>query len=187
MADEDTQAANDAIRAQAAAAVAKREGTPAPQSTAPVTTTATTPPPDATSDDDAELGGSGEKALDAFKQRARAAEKEAKALAAKVKEFEDRDKSEQEKLEERASTAEQRAAQAERQLLRYEVAAAKKLPVELADRLQGETKKELEEDADRLLTLVKPNGKPSGDVDAGKGEGGSANTFNDLLRAKAHA
>jgi hypothetical protein len=133
---------------------------------------------------DVELGEAGQKALDAFKQRARDAEKQAKALAAKVKEFEDRDKSEQDKLEERATTAETKAQAAEAKVLRFEVATAKKLPLELADRLQGASKADLEADADRLLELVKPNGKPEGDADAGKGEGGGGMGFNEAIRAQ---
>lgn len=179
MADEQTQAANDAIRAEAAAAgkgpKVEDNQTEASTATAVVDT----------DDTDTELGEAGEKALNAFKKRARDAEKEARDLAARVKEFEDRDKSDQEKLEERASTAEQRAAGAEQQLLKFQIATDKKLPVELADRLQGDNKKELEADAERLLALVKPNGKPEGDIGAGRGEGGSGDTFNDALRAAA--
>lgn len=124
-------------------------------------------------------------ALQAEREAAAQARKTADDLAAKVKQFEDRDKSEQQKLEERATTAEDRAAKAETELLRVQVAVGKKLPLELAARLQGKDKKELEADADRLLELVKPNNKPEGDADAGKGEGGSGATLNDLMRAQA--
>jgi hypothetical protein len=182
MADEETQAANDAIRAEVAAAKGKQDDDGSNAATG--TGTPTREPADPQGND-VPLGEAGEKALEAFKQRARDAEKEARALAAKVKEYEDRDKSEQEKLEERATTAEQRAAAAERQLLRFEVATAKSLPPALADRLQGDTKKALEEDADRLLELVKPSGKPTGDIDAGRGEGGGDASMNDLMRAAA--
>lgn len=123
------------------------------------------------------------KALTEERDAAKQARDEAKALADKVKEFEDRDKSEQQKMEERATTAEQKATDAEAKLLRYRVAAEKKLPSELADRLQGDTEKKLKEDADRLLELVKPDSTPAGDIDAGKGEGGGGNTFNDAIRA----
>jgi hypothetical protein len=40
-------------------------------------------------------------------------------------------------------------------LLRLTVASKKKLPMDLASRLQGETEAELEADADKLLKLVK--------------------------------
>lgn len=119
-------------------------------------------------------------ALQRERDAAKEARRQADALAAKVKAFEDRDKTEQEKLEERAQTAERKAADLERSMLRLRVASAKKLPGELADRLQGSTQEELEADADRLLELVKPSSP--GDVDAGKGEVSTGLTFNELLR-----
>lgn len=180
MADEDTQAANDAIRDAAKAAQRKEGDQPETDTGKPAENAGTK-----ADDEDEELRPEGKKALDAFKKRAREAEDAKRELETKVKEFEDRDKSEQEKLEERAATAERQAEQAQAQLLRIQVATNKKLPLELASRLQGKDKKELEADADRLLELVKPNGKPAGDVDAGKGEGGGSASFNDLMRATA--
>jgi colicin import membrane protein len=101
-------------------------------------------------------------AIKAERERARAAKDDAKAkadeadkLRAKVQEFEDRDKSEQEKAEKRAKDAEEKATKAEHKLLRLEVAAAKKVPSNLASRLVGENKAELEADADELLKSVK--------------------------------
>jgi hypothetical protein len=124
------------------------------------------------------------RALQAERESAKEAKARAEELAAKVKEFEDRDKSEQEKLEERAALAETKAATLEAKMLRLEVAGAKKLPQELADRLQGETKEDLEADADRLLDLVKTEA-PAVDVDAGKGTAAEATSMNDLLRSRA--
>lgn len=117
------------------------------------------------------------------REAAKEARKQAEDLAAKVREFEDRDKTETQKLEDRATKAEDRASTAEFRADRLEVALAKKLPVDLALRLQGKDKKELEEDADRLLELVKP--ETNGDVDAGKGDVATGKTFNDLWRAGA--
>jgi hypothetical protein len=101
-------------------------------------------------------------AIKAERERAKAAKKaaddatsEAEKLRAKVQEFEDRDKSEQEKAEKRAKDAEDKASKAEHKLLRLEVASAKKVPSNLASRLVGETKAELEADADELLKSVK--------------------------------
>jgi hypothetical protein len=94
-------------------------------------------------------------ALRSERASAREARKKAEAAEAKVKKFEDRDKSEQEKAEQRAVEAEQKAKEAEFKLVRLQVAAEKKLPADLALRLQGETKEELEADADALLKLVK--------------------------------
>jgi hypothetical protein len=121
-------------------------------------------------------------ALVAERRKASEALQQAQDAAAKVKEFEDRDLSEQQKLEKRASEAEAKAANAEANLLRFEVAATKKLAPELAARLVGKNKRELEADADRLLELVKPSGKPGGDADGGKGEGGGSQDFNAQLR-----
>ncbi len=77
--------------------------------------------------------------------------KELEPLAAKAKELEDANKSEADKLSERIAAAEKRAADAETKALRWEVAAAKGLNQAQAKRLVGNTKEELETDADELL------------------------------------
>lgn len=152
---------------------------------------ATTPAEAEKAEDIEEVAGKAEnpdavrKALIAEREAAKEARQRAEELATKVKEFEDRDKSEQEKLEERASTAEERAAKAEVKLLRFDVAVAKDLPLELADRLQGDTREQLEEDAGRLLELVKRKDRPSGDVGAGLGEGTETGGLNEAIRAAA--
>lgn len=136
------------------------------------------------SNDDA-LGEAGKKALNAEREARKEAEKRLKELDARVKEFEDRDKTEQERAQEhlerltgdldatRASLA-----AAELNLARVEVAHAKGIPTELVPRLRGETREELEADADALLEIVgkreaeaprKP--KPVGSL----GTGGNAN------------
>ncbi len=123
-----------------------------------------------------DLGEKGEKALDAWKQRAKAAEadaKRARGLEARLKEFEDRDKSESEKLAERAAAAEKTAAEAQTGYLRLKVATAKGLPANLAERLRGTTEEEMTADADELLAVFKPKGKPSPSFDGGA-RGGSA-------------
>jgi hypothetical protein len=74
----------------------------------------------------------------------------------KLKKIEDERKSETERQNERATTAEQKEATATHKLLQIEVAIAKKLPLELAQRLVGETKEDLEADAEGLLKQVKP-------------------------------
>lgn len=112
------------------------------------------------SNDDA-LGDAGKKALHAEREARKEAEKRLKELDARVKEFEDRDKTEQERAQEhlerltgdldatRASLA-----AAELNLARVEVAHAKGIPAELVPRLRGETREELEADADELLGIV---------------------------------
>jgi hypothetical protein len=92
---------------------------------------------------------------------------EAAELEAKVKEFEDRDKTEQQKKDEEKAEAEQRATAAEAKALRFEVAAAKGVPLSQAHRLQGTTKEELEQDADAFLKDVKPGGGGGGQLDGG--------------------
>lgn len=116
----------------------------------------TPPAPEAKPKDDPPLGESGEKALEAFKQRARDAEKRAKELEGRVKEFEDRDKSETEKLSGKVESLTGDKKTLEAQNLRLRVALEKKLPAELIDRLKGDSKEEIETDAEQLLKLVKP-------------------------------
>jgi hypothetical protein len=89
------------------------------------------------------------------RDKATAEKDRADKLAEKVQQFEDRDKSEQEKAEQKAADAEKKAEAAEKKLLRLEVAGEKKLPATLAARLSGDTKEELEADADELLKIVK--------------------------------
>jgi len=86
---------------------------------------------------------------DAAKYRTKA--KELEPLAAKAKELEDAGKSETEKLTGKLTEAEQRAATAERRALVLEVAAEKGLTAKQAKRLTGNTREEIEADADELL------------------------------------
>ena len=108
--------------------------------------------------------------IDAEREAARKEKERADALATKVAEFEDRDKSDQEKLEGRATSAEeksakseQRAADAEQRYLRLKVGSEKGLPLSLAERLQGSDEDEMAADADRLLEDVKPSNRGSFD------------------------
>lgn len=79
------------------------------------------------------------------------ANEEAKQARLKVKEYEDASKSEQEKLTERASELEKNLTTAQRDAARYEIAIEKGLTKSQAKRLNGETREELEADADVLL------------------------------------
>lgn len=139
-------------------------------------------------------GGEGTKpteTVEFWKQKARDNEARSKANYEKAKKFDDLEnerKTEAEKLTERATAAEQAAAAAALRADRYEVAAAKGLPLELAARLQGSTKEELLADADVLLAQVgqqKPAPKtPSLDGGARKtSEGGS--DMNQIIRQAA--
>lgn len=58
------------------------------------------------------------------------------------------------------SDAKAKAEKAEHALLRGRVAAAKGLPLELSDRLIGETKEDLEKDADNFASFMRPHAAP---------------------------
>lgn len=63
-------------------------------------------------------------------------------------------------LEQRLATLETERANTQAENLRLKVASKKQLPDDLADRLRGSTQEELEADADRLLTFLKPKDGP---------------------------
>lgn len=100
------------------------------------------------------LGDAGKKALREERAKARTAERQLTELQNRLKEFEDRDKTEAQKLAEAKESAEREAASAKQELLRYRVAADKKLPANLAARLQGSTEEEMAADADALLEIL---------------------------------
>jgi hypothetical protein len=142
----------------------------------------------------ARLGEAGQKALAAERKRAAAAEKTAKSsqkqiedLSRQLQEFQDRDKTDAQKLTEAKSAAEKQAADATARLLRYEVAAAKKLPAEWAARLQGSTQEALEADADALLeALGTQQQRNTPNYDGGVRQSAPATTdMNALIRQKA--
>jgi len=83
------------------------------------------------------------------------------AAESKLRELDDAKKSDVDKANERAQRAEERLAQVESRALRAEVAAAKGLPANLAARLQGSTRDEIEADADDLLAVVGTPKTPS--------------------------
>ena len=97
-------------------------------------------------------------AIKAERDKAKAEREARLAAEARVKEFEDAQKSEDEKREEALQAAKQEAEahkarvhELEVRQLRSEVAVDKKLPPKLAGRLTGETREEIEADADSLL------------------------------------
>lgn len=109
------------------------------------------------------------------------ANKEAEALRLELKEFKDRDKTEAEKVAERAQTAEERATKAESKATRLEVAFEKGLTPAQAKRLVGETREELEADADEILRdfPVKPAEATTPTVDLDLGARTTAATASD--------
>lgn len=122
--------------------------------------------PDIASDDD----------LRSLRDALKKANDEAKKHRLRAKELEDQlqqsadaSKSEVQKLTERLDAAERRQADAERKALIAEIAADKKLPAALARRLSGDSREELEADADELLEAV--GFKPAGDQGSERDEG----------------
>jgi hypothetical protein len=117
---------------------------------------------------------------------------ENRATRIKLQEFEEAQMTEKQKLEKRAAEAEAKASKLERQALRYEVAAVKGID---ADLLHGDSREELEANADKLLAWKQTHDDtppPSGfDFGAGarppaNGETGDGNaSFNAMLRRSA--
>lgn len=117
------------------------------------------------------LGEPGLKALQAERDARAKAESD---LAALRKEIEDGKKSAEEKAADDLRAAQALAADATAKALRYEVAAAKGIPLALAGRLTGATKAEIEADADALKALIPETkaGNPKPDLSQGGGGGG---------------
>lgn len=97
------------------------------------------------------------------------ANKEAETLRLRLREFEDQNKTELEKATSRATEASEKLTKTETENLRLRTALSKSLPLELADRLRGDSAEEMAADADRLLALVAPSrpGPPNGGFDPG--------------------
>ncbi|MFB7162323.1 hypothetical protein [Streptomyces sp. NPDC056242] len=140
------------------------------------------------------LGDAGHKALTAERKARTTAEKQAKSAQRQLEEmqgrlqaFEDRDKTDAQKLTEAKTAAEKDAQDARSKLMRFEIAAAKKLPAEWAARLQGSTKEDLEADAEALLEALgtqQQRNTPS--YDGGVRTGAPATTdMNALIRRAA--
>lgn len=145
------------------------------------TTTTTTP----TADTKAEKDWQAE--AEKYRKFSREWETRAKAnsnAAEKLAALEESQKTEAQKIAERAEAAERRAAESERELARYRVAVAKKLPAELTDRLRGDTPEELAADADALLALVRVSNSLKPDPTQGSRSAASpdpAQQFADLI------
>lgn len=128
---------------------------------------------------DGTLGDAGKKALEQERAARRDAEKTAREAQARLRAIEDQGKSDGEKLTE----AEQRAQKAENRLARVNAAIKKKLPLDLADRLIGDTSEELERDAERLAKQLTPaNG---GGFDQGARGGGQPQDMDAQIRRAA--
>lgn len=108
--------------------------------------------------------------------------------AAKWREYEHSQKSEHEKLADKLVAAEAIAAEASAKLTRFEVAAAKGVPAEAVDLLNGTTKEELEASADKLLALIANQSKSAlkPDVNQGKPAKGGNSTADQFASALAN-
>jgi hypothetical protein len=95
------------------------------------------------------------KLLQNVRADAEKAKADREALAQKVQQHEDATKSDTQKLEEKATSAEQRASKAEQEAARLRVALKKGLTETQAKRLVGESEEELENDAEELLASFK--------------------------------
>lgn len=118
-----------------------------------------------TVEEEKELGPAGEKALEAFKKRAREAEAALKERDEKIKDFEDRDKTEQEKLAEQAAEAKAEADRLSAENARIKAGLEAGLDPDLFDRIVGDTPEAMVEDARSLAAKMKP--KQTEDFDGG--------------------
>ena len=111
--------------------------------------------PDADETDDKPTGDE----LAEMRRALRKANKEAEQARLKLKEIEDAGKSETEKLTGRVAELEPKVTAAETRAMRLEVALDKGLPKSLAVRLQGESREEMEADADELMKTLGGDGR----------------------------
>jgi hypothetical protein len=116
--------------------------------------------------------------------RAKAAKADSEA-AAKWKEYEQSQKSEYEKLAEKLESAEALASEASAKLIRYEVASQKSIPAEAIDLLTGSTREELEQAAEKLLSLMANQSKTpiKPDLNQGKPTSSSQTTADSFASA----
>lgn len=124
------------------------------------------------SDDQQDSGDDLEKMRAALKK----ANREAESFRRKLKDFEDAGKSEQEKLREGLTLAEQRADKSEGRYLRLKVGTSVGLPVDLAERLQGDNEDALVEDAKRLREALGGERKRPADSFDTRRNGGTSDT-----------
>lgn len=90
-------------------------------------------------------------------ERAKAMENRLAQIEKDAKERQEKELAEQQKWQELAQAREQELKQLQSEQMRMRVASAKNLPLDLADRLRGDTEDEIAEDADRLLSFIQAN------------------------------
>lgn len=127
-----------------------------------------------------------------WKEQARKWEARAKAdheAAKQWRDFEQSQKSEYEKLAEQLAQEKASASEATAKLLKYEVATQKGIPAEALDLLNGSTREELESAADRLLSLIDNQSKPTApkpDPNQGKPSAGGTSAGDQFAQALAN-
>jgi hypothetical protein len=109
------------------------------------------------------------------RRRFEAEAKKNATAAERLAEAENADKSEVQRATDKAAAAEARAKAAELRADRLEIAASKGIPPSLAGRLMGETREELEADADELLKVMKP-GEGGDTADKGASPNGAGDS-----------
>ena len=116
----------------------------APEDTGPVPTQATPTEP---------LKGDrsfGEDYVKQLRKENAGSRSELNALKSELQALRDRDKTDTERLTDKLTKTEQRAIEAESQLLRFEIAAARGLDLSVVNAIRGDTREELEANADVL-------------------------------------
>ncbi|HHU10579.1 MAG TPA: DUF4355 domain-containing protein [Intrasporangiaceae bacterium] len=127
----------------------------------------------ATAPDD--LGDAGKKALEAERRARTAAEREAKELRTRLEEHEAAQLSELERAKKEADTYKAELLAVQSANLRQRIALEKGLPLNLVDRLRGDTEQDIAADADALMALVNAPRTPSPDPTQGP-QGGAPTT-----------
>ena len=126
-----------------------------------------------------------------WKAEARKWENRAKAdheAAKRWREFEQSQKSDVEKMADELARYKAEASEASTKLLKFEVASQKGIPAEALDLLVGSNREELESAADKLLSLIADQSKPTTpkpDANQGKPATGSVTTGDQFAAALA--
>lgn len=126
-----------------------------------------------------------------WKAEARKWENRAKAdheAAKRWREFEQSQKSDVEKMSDELARYKAEASEASTKLLKFEVASQKGIPAEALDLLVGSNREELESAADKLLSLIADQSKPTTpkpDANQGKPSTGSVTTGDQFAAALA--
>jgi len=90
-------------------------------------------------------------------ERAKAMENRLAQIEADAKARQEKELAEQQKWQELAQARERELKQLQSEQMRMRAASSKNLPLDLADRLRGDTEDEIAEDADRLLSFIQAN------------------------------